>query len=63
MALSLFAEIGRDLSRWPTSAHFASRLSLCPDNNISGGRILWKGMRSVKNRAGQMFRMAAYATW
>lgn len=61
MALSLFAEVGRDLSKWPTSAHFASWLSLCPDNDVSGGRILWKGMRSVKNRAGQMFRMAAYA--
>jgi hypothetical protein len=29
------------------------------DNDISGGRVLWKGMRIVKNRAGQMFRMAA----
>lgn len=47
-ALSLFTEVGRDLSRLPTSAHFASWLSLCPDNDISGGRILWKGMRSVK---------------
>jgi len=60
-ALSLFTEVGRDLSKWPTSAHFASWLSLCPDNDISGGRVLWKGMRLVKNRAGQMFRMAAYA--
>src|ERR1700681_811905 len=60
-ALSLFTEVDRDLSKWPTSAHFASWLSLCPDNDISGGRVLWKGIRLVKNRAGQMFRMAAYA--
>jgi transposase len=60
MALSLFTEVGRDLSRWPTAAHFASWLSLCPDNDISGGRVLWKGARLVKNRAGQMFRLAAY---
>lgn len=60
-ALSLFSEVGRDFSKWPTSAHFASWLSLCPDNDISGGRVLWKGTRPVKNRAGQMFRLAAFA--
>lgn len=60
-ALSLFSEVGRDFSKWPTSAHFASWLSLCPDNDISGGRVLWKGTRPVKNRAGQIFRLAAFA--
>ena len=60
-ALSLFSEVGRDFSKWPTSAHFVSWLSLCPDNDISGGRVLWKGTRPVKNRAGQMFRLAAFA--
>jgi transposase len=60
--LPLFSEVGRDLSlTWPTSAHFASWLGLCPDNDISGGRVLWKGGRRVHNRAGQIFRMAAYA--
>jgi transposase len=59
--LPLFSEVGRDLSRkWPTSAHFASWLGLCPDNDISGGRVLWKGTRKLHNRAGQIFRMAAY---
>ena len=60
-AVALFSEVGRDLSKWPTSAHFASWLSLCPDNDISGGRVLWKGTRPVKNRAGQIFRLAAFA--
>jgi transposase len=59
MALTLFSEVGRDMSRWPTAACFVSWLALCPDNDISGGRVLWKGMRLVHNRAGQMFRMAA----
>ena len=45
MVMTLFSEIGRDMSRWPTAAHFASWLGLCPDNDISGGRVLWKGMR------------------
>ncbi len=61
MALPLFSEVGRDMSQWPTAAHFASWLALCPDNDISGGRVLWKGIRKVKNRAGQMFRLAAHA--
>jgi transposase len=61
MALPLFSEVGRDLSGWPTSAHFASWLALCPDNDISGGRVLWKGIRKVKNRAGQLFRLAAHS--
>src|ERR1700686_777680 len=60
MILTLFSEVGRDMSRWPTAAHFVSWLGLCPDNDISGGRILWKGLRRVQNRAGQLFRLAAF---
>jgi hypothetical protein len=47
------------MRRWPSAGCFASWLALCPDNDISGGRVLWKGTRLVYNRAGQMFRMAA----
>ena len=53
-----FSEVGRDMSRWPTAAHFVSWLALCPDNDISGGKLLWRGMRVVKNRAGHLFRLA-----
>jgi transposase len=60
-ALTLFSEVGRDMSKWPTSGHFVSWLALCPDNDISGGRVLWKGTRKVQHRAGQLFRMAAYS--
>lgn len=59
-SLSLFTEVGRDMSRWPTAAHFASWTGLCPDNDISGGRVLWRGIRQTKHRAGQLFRPAAY---
>jgi hypothetical protein len=39
--LPLFSEVGRDLSsRWRTAPHFISWLNLCPDNDISGGRVL-----------------------
>jgi transposase len=61
MVLMLFSEVGRDMSRWKTAGHFVSWLALCPDNDISGGRVLWRGMRRVHNRAGDLFRMAAYS--
>jgi hypothetical protein len=61
IALPLFSELGRDLSKWPTAAHFAFWLGLCPDNDISGGRVLWRGVRKIKNRAGQLFRLAAHS--
>ena len=57
--LVLFTEVGRDMSRWPTAAHFVSWAGLCPDNDISGGRVLWRGMRPSQNRTGQIFRLAA----
>ncbi len=60
-ALSLFSEVGRDMSKWPTAAHFVSWLALCPDNDISGGKLLWRGVRTVKNRAGHLFRLAAFS--
>jgi transposase len=55
----LFAEIGRDLSAFPTAKHFASWLGLCPDNRVSGGKILSVRTRKVKQRAAMILRMAA----
>ena len=40
---------------------FASWLGLCPDNRISGGRILKAGTRKVTNRISNILRMAANA--
>ena len=61
LVLTLFSEVGRDMSKWPTAAHFVSWLGLCPDNDISGGRVLWRGVRRTKNRAGTLFRLAAHS--
>lgn len=61
MALPLFSEAGRDLSRFSSAGRFASWLGLCPDNDKSGGKVLWAGVRKVHNRAGQMFRQAAHS--
>jgi transposase len=60
LAIALFGEVGRDLkSRFHTAATFASWLGLCPDNDKTGGRVVWRGIRKIKSRAGQMFRLAA----
>ncbi len=57
--LRLVAECGFDLSKWPTSKHFTSWLTLCPGTNISGGRILSSASRKSTNRATTLFRICA----
>lgn len=61
LVFMLFSELGRDMSRWTTAGNFVSWLGLCPDNDISGGRVLWRGARRTKNRAGTLFRLAAHS--
>jgi len=58
-AQTLISEIGLDMSRWKTEAHFASWLGLCPDNRISGDKVLSRGTRRVVNRAATALRIAA----
>ncbi len=36
VAQTLISEVGLDMSRWQTQAHFASWLGLCPDNHVFG---------------------------
>jgi len=56
---TLFAELGADLSAFPASDHFASWLGLCPDNRISGGKVLSVQTRHGKHRVAQALRIAA----
>lgn len=58
-ALRLIAEIGTDMSRWPTERHFTSWLTLAPCNKISGGRLLSSQTVPSANRAAAILRMAA----
>jgi transposase len=58
-ALQLIAEIGTDMSRWPTERHFASWLTLAPNNKISGGRLLSSRTLPSANRAASILRMCA----
>ena len=59
VAQTLLSEVGMDMSRWNTEAHFSSWLGLCPDNRISGDKLLGKGTRHVVNRAATALRLAA----
>lgn len=56
---TILAEVGLDMSKWPTVKHFTSWLHLAPNNDISGGRVLRRGTPKTQNRATQAFRMAA----
>lgn len=58
-ALRLIGECGDDMSKWPTSKHFTSWLSLAPGNKISGGKVLSSRSRRSANRAAHLFRIAA----
>jgi hypothetical protein len=57
----ILAEVGLDMSRFPSAKNFCSWLGLAPHNAISGGRILYSHTIRSDNRAGQAFRMAAQA--
>jgi transposase len=55
----LVGELGCDLSAFETAARFANWMGVCPNPQISGGRVLRRGTRDVKHRVATIFRMAA----
>ncbi len=58
-AQTILAEVGADLSAFQNEDHFASWLGLTPSKDITGGKVIGRGRRKVKNRVGQALRMAA----
>lgn len=58
-AQTLWAELGSDLSAFKSGKHFASWLSLCPDNRVSGGKVLSSHAKPSANRAARALRLAA----
>jgi len=58
-ATTILSEAGGDMSKWETENHFVSWLRLCPNNRISGEKVVGKGRLPTSNRASIAFRMAA----
>jgi transposase len=59
VAQTVISEVGLDMGRWKTAAHFASWLGLSPDNQVSGNKVLRKAKRRVVNRSATALRQAA----
>lgn len=57
--LTVLTEVGPDLSAFKSEKHFTSWLGLCPDNRISGGKVLSSRTRRVVNRLSDCLRLAA----
>jgi transposase len=57
--MTILSEAGWDMSKWKTEHHFVSWLRLCPDNQISGDKIIGKGRLPTNNRVTNALRMAA----
>jgi transposase len=58
-ALVVLTEVGPNLDGFKTEKHFCSWLGLCPDNRISGGKVLSSRTRKVVNRVSDALRMSA----
>jgi len=55
----LVMHLGTDLAAFPRVACFTNWQGLCPNPQVSGGRVLKRGTRDVKNPVATIFRMAA----
>jgi transposase len=58
-AMTIISEAGWDMSKWETEHHFVSWLRLCPDNRISGNKIIGKGRLPTNNPISIALKMAA----
>jgi transposase len=59
--LTLLAEVGTELSQFPSARHFASWLRLAPNRKVSGGKVLSHRTPPHKNRLADAFKHAANA--
>jgi transposase len=58
-ALIILSEIGTDMHRWPSVKHFCRWLGLCPQHQISGGKVLSRRVRPGAPRVTVALRLAA----
>jgi transposase len=59
VALVIAAEVGCDVSAFPSEKDFASWLGLCPNNKTSAGKIKSRKTRPSANRVANALRLAA----
>jgi len=60
-AHTILCEIGTDVSQFRNASAFASWMGLCPERQISGGRVLYTHSRHVRNRVALALRMGAHS--
>ena len=53
----IISEVNLDITKWNTENQFQPFLSLSPDNCISGGKVLSRSRRKLRNRAGDTLRL------
>jgi transposase len=58
-ALTIFSEVGSDLSRFETAKRFCSWLGLCPGTRISGNKRLSGASKRIPNRISRALKRAA----
>lgn len=58
-AHTILCEIGTDVSQLRNASAFASWLGLCPERQISGGKVLYTKSRRVRSRVATALRMGA----
>jgi len=58
-AQTVVSECGTDMSRFATEKHYSSWLGLCPNHEITGGKVRQRRTRKVRNRAARALRVAA----
>jgi transposase len=59
-AHTILVEVGADVSRFRNGSAFTSWLGLCPEKQVSGGKVLYTRTRKVKNRAAIALRLGAH---
>lgn len=59
VAQDLLAEVGTDMSKWPSAKHFASWLGLAPNHKSSAGKLISRHTKPTTNRASTALRLAA----
>ena len=62
-AHTILMEVGTDVSRFRNASAFASWLGLCPEQRVSGGKLLYTRTRKVKNRAAIALRLGAHCLY